>query len=359
MHDQDSHDLTRIVDSLLMLVHEASEYQAEPEVRAILKEAVRALVGARRRLAVAADRYIVAVVGLTNVGKSTLLNALLGLELAPRRNGPCTAAPIEFTFGNELCVTVCYRGSLSRPSWRCEDVEAVHEKLTSLAADTAGRTSLALQQISVKAPVPLLGNGLVIADTPGFGAAQLGEDAGSHESALKSYLQNEISQVFWVVLAEQGIGKREKNFCDEFFADVCDDVIVTGAEDWEANDRQRFRQRYADAFGNRMPRFHFVSGLKGAEARRAKDAEALEAAGIPMLESRIRELADPAGRLAAVQNSLHQLAEDLTFWLARFRDRQRQPLRVWWRPDSWARWRATLSNHPLHKRLTEQLQVTE
>ena len=77
-----------------------------------------------------------------------------------------------------------------------------------------------------------------------------------------------------MVLADEGIGEREMSFCDAFFAEVCDDVVVTGSEDWEPHDRDRFRRRYADSFGARMPRFHFVSGLKGGEARRTHDAQA-------------------------------------------------------------------------------------
>ena len=73
----------------------------------------------------------------------------------------------------------------------------------------------------------LLSHGLVLADTPGFGAAQLGEHTDSHEQAVLAYLQETVSQVFWVVLGEQGIGQREREFYDRFLRDLCDDIIVT------------------------------------------------------------------------------------------------------------------------------------
>jgi GTP-binding protein EngB required for normal cell division len=353
-NDQQS-ELAKIVDELLMLVRESADFQTDDDVRSALLEASRAIATLRRRLAIVSDRYIVAVVGLTNVGKSTLLNALLGAELAPRRNGPCTAAPIEFASGDSLRVTVYHQRSLTRPTWRCPNVEAVHDRLAAVADDAGDLASREIRKVVVEAPIPLLTNGLVIADTPGFGAAQIAEAAGSHEAALKKYLQDDVSQVFWVVLAEQGIGKREKSFHDAFFGEVCDDVIVTGCDDWEAHDKERFQRRFAETFQSRMPRFHFVSGLQGMRARKAADSVGLEAAGITLLETRIRELIDRPGRVAAIQDSLLQLTADLRCWLSEYRDARRGRLKFWWRPDSWSRWSACMPESAIKKRLSAEL----
>ena len=129
--------LTPVVDELLMLCKETAEFQDRQEVRTILLETMRALAVMRHRLNVSGHRYVVAAVGLTNVGKSTLLNALLGDDLAPRRNGPCTAAPIEFVFGDQLRVTAHYRQRLRRPSWVCPTTQILHERLSALADDSA------------------------------------------------------------------------------------------------------------------------------------------------------------------------------------------------------------------------------
>ena len=358
MDNNQQNELAKIVDELLMLVRESADFQADDDVRSVLLEASRAIVTVRRRLAIVSHRYVVAVVGLTNVGKSTLLNALFGAELAPRRNGPCTAAPIEFAYGDSLRVTV-YQRSLTRPTWRCTDVEAVHDRLAAVADDASDLASREIRKVVVESPIPLLTNGLVIADTPGFGAAQSAGAAGSHEAALKKYLQNDVSQVFWVVLAEQGIGKREKSFHDAFFGEVCDDIVVTGCDDWEAHDKERFRRRFADAFQSRMPRFHFVSGLQGMRARQASDSAGLEAAGITLLETRIRELSDCAGRITAIQDALLQLATDLRCWLSDYRDARRGRLKSWWRPDSWSRWSACMPESAIKRRLTTLLESNQ
>ena len=348
-------DLLALVDEFLMLMSDSADYHRRPEVKGILGEARGQLVNIRKRLLLEGKRYVVAVVGLTNVGKSTLLNALLGQELAPRRNRPCTAAPIEFVYDDMLRVTAYHQQSLKRPTWPCASYDQVHERLDQMADDSGAEASRNLKKVEVHVPLPLLCRGLVFADTPGFGAAQAGDAAGTHEEALKDYLKKEVSQVFWVVLAEQGIGKREKSFHDQFFADVCDDVVVTGSEDWDPMDRQRFQRRFAQSFGQRLPAFHFVSGKEGGKARQAEDMEGLERFGIAALERRIQELSDPAGRDAALEQALKQLAEDINFWMGEFRDDRGLPLRGRWRPDRWSYWLVNAPEGELKAFITSQL----
>jgi GTP-binding protein EngB required for normal cell division len=346
--------LRRLVEDLLMLCSESAAYHRHADVRAVLDQAVRTMATYHRRLELAARRYVVAVVGLTNVGKSTLLNALLGSDLAPRRNGPCTAAPIEFVRGPKLRVTAYFRQAASRRAIVCSDTAMLHTQLAAWA-DDRGDIARSIRKVVVELPNDLLAGGLVVADTPGFGAAQTGSDAGSHDAAVEQYLQQDVSQVFWIVLAEQGIGKREMQFHDRFFAEICDDIAVTGCEDWDDRDRERFRQRFMAQFNQRIPAFHFVSGLEGLRSRQSRDAEGLEAAGIPLLEARIRQLADPRGRLTSLSEAIDQLVADLASWLFEFRDERGQALQAWWRPDSWLRWSSAATRHATRQRVHQLL----
>lgn len=344
-----------LADELMILVHETAEYHAaRGAVAAALGDARRGLDTIRRRIERAGGRHAVAVVGLSNVGKSTLLDAILGDEIAPRRNGPCTAFPVEFLHGPEMVVTVHHETRLDRPSWRFEDPRDVRGCLERLNDGEAAAARGGVRRVEVTLPSPLLAGGLVIADTPGFGAGHAEAGAGLHEAALMAYLRRDVGQVFWVVLADQGIGRREVEFRDRFFAEVCDDLVVTGCEDWDSDDRARFRARFSALLGDRAPAFHFVSGLQGLDARRDGDARGLEAAGIAELERRIRGLADPAGRLRAAEEGLVRLAEDLSRWLAEYRDDRGRPPSPWWRPDSWLRW-AAFPPSPLKARLDRAL----
>ncbi len=353
--DMDWAGLLSLTNELLMLVHETELYHKCRRVASALGDARRSLVAIRRRIEQSGRRDVVAVVGLTNVGKSTLLNALLGEEFAPRRNRPCTSIPIEFCHGPSLGVTVYYEERLERPTWRFDTPREVHGCLERLGEGEGGTARGAIRRIEVTLPSPLLAGGLVIADTPGFGAGQVGEAAGSHEAALRGYLERDVTRVFWVVLADQGIGRREVEFRDQFFARVCDDLVITGCEDWDVDDRARFRARYADSFGHRVPAFHFVSGLQGLDARRNADERALEDAGIVELERRIRDLANPEDRLRSASEELVRLTEDLAYWLSGYHDDRSRPLTLWWRPDSWSRWLAIDRPAPLKQSLDRRL----
>lgn len=354
----DTSSYLTIVEEMWMLVKETADYHRHPDVKVVMKEACCALSSMRRRILMSSERYVVAVVGLTNVGKSTLLNALLGGDLAPRRNGPCTVAPIEFAYGDTVSVAAHLQRGLARPKWHCSNTEEIHQHLTQLADESGENARRAVRRVVVTLPHPLLANALVISDTPGFGAAQTNVLESSREESLKKYLQGEVSQVFWVVLADQGIGGCEKRFHGEFFAEVCNDVVVTGCESWDQHDRARFRSRFSNCFANRLLGFHFVSGLKGLEARKAQDPHGLESAGITALESRIRELSDSGGRQRAVREQLLQLASDIVEWFADdFRDEKGRPLKTWWRPDSWIRWeRQSQEGDALAYELCDRLQ---
>ena len=321
-------DLEQLIAELLLFLQESAAYakrRQQPELSNMLEIASRPLLRIHARAQRVRERYVVAVVGLSNVGKSTLINALLGENLAPRRNGPCTACPVEFEAGPSYRMTAYFQGDFRT---KVEDADSANDLQLLLAHYVDRPMSDAerpCSRVVVEIDHGLLRQGLVLADTPGFGAAQLGEVADAHEQSVRAYMAESVAQVFWVVLGEQGIGQAERRFHENWLADLCDDVVVTGGDDWDDHDRQRFRQRYRPLFTDRVPAFHFVG--------RATELD------VEPIAERVRALQESSGRLQAVQTAVLELAAQLGEWLRHWSaDQHSSPLRCW-RQDSWDRLR--------------------
>lgn len=351
-------ELAILVGELMLLFQETADFHRERHghIAKALRGVVESLGRIHRRLTSADRRYVVAFVGAGNVGKSTLLNAVLGCRAAPSRNGPCTAAPIEFQWGDALTVKAHHRQRIERPVWRCSNEDELGQRLANLADDSGAEASQSLEKVVVTLPSEVLRHGLVIADTPGFGAAQSGEAPSAHEEALRDYLKH-ASQVFAVVLAEQGIGRRENSFFQQSLGHVCDDVVVTGSEDWDQEDRRKFRKRFAIEIGGLPPRMHFVSGRDGLRARAEGDAARLKSAGITQLEDHLVLLADTAKRFELLAQRTLQLSVDVGEWLEDQHDERGRPLATRWRPDSWWRWVGVLPDDEFKRQATIALRA--
>lgn len=322
-----------VLDQLLLLVTDTERFhsaqvgrgaqgQHSNAVMAVLAE-FRSMVNTiRNRVVAATQQYVVAFVGAGNVGKSTLLNRLFKNDLAPRRNGPCTACPVEFHFSENYALSIEFFRSLRRPVYPCGNPDDIHQRLTEIADSAGSQSSESIRRVCVTAPLEILrNNGLVIADTPGFGAAQTDGAEGAHEEALKRYLEKDVAQIFWIVLAEQGITKREIGFYKNVLGVRCSDVVVTGSEDYVKEDQDRFRKRFIPLFDSIPPTFHFVSGKTGL--------------GVESLAQRIATI---DGRLVAAFDQIMGLANDLREWFNQFRANYPYHRLIFWNPASWANW---------------------
>ena len=315
--------------NLAVFLREGGDYFAstatpwQKEMLAGYREAEKLAISIHHRSNIGQNRYVVAVVGLGNVGKSTLLNAIFGVDLAPKRNGPCTCLPIEFqrTEGSDFAIEALTDTTrFRRPKTRHPTAEAAQKRLQELA-DEGGEKVGVFDKVIVKVPLPfaspLLDRGVVIADTPGFGATGANGQGARHETLLSDYLTREVSQVFWVVRAMQGIGKADKVFWSTVLQDRCHDLVVTAAEDFDDRDKSRFRTRNVlEILGGPIGlRTHFLSGRDGWKARVEQNAQGLQSSGIAALVVRLSDFGDPKTRGELLNSEFAALMEDFTEWL--------------------------------------------
>jgi GTP-binding protein EngB required for normal cell division len=334
MDDPVSH-AAELAGHLAVLCADSAQVQDIPELRHWLADIAETLRRTRVRLEAASTSVSVAFVGLTNVGKSTLINALFGVELAPRKNGPCTPIAIEYRYGDDFTMRVLPTdgGEVLPFHTPGEILATLSEKLPTIrwfAPDLPPR-------IKIGAPLELLKSGMTLIDTPGFGAAQT-DDGPSHDLALKAFLVRSRASVVWVVNGQQGITAAEKRFHDQHLADLCDHVAVTSCEDWEQRDRERFTKRFGEAMGRRGLSFHFVSGVEGLRAKQKGDQALLARSGVPAIERCLLDATDRVGLASHAISLVHNLLTGLYESLEEFR-----PQRPLWREDSFYRWHALCS----------------
>ena len=257
-------------------------------------------------------RFVVSMVGLTNVGKSTLAHALLRHPVAPRRNGPATAIPVEYEHGPAWTVKTHSLESQAVHAQHFDTAEEVSASLKRLVFDQPEAQASHTARVIVRGPMDLLEGGLVFADTPGYGAAQPHEAGSVHEKRLTSYLQSHVHEVFFCVSGAQCmVGKEEIAFFHAI-RDLCSTVIVTK---WDSDSEQReaemreYRARFAHLFP--MCGFLFVEAKWAIQGRQSEDVRQVEASHVDALRNVILQRASVEARRAGLKNQITAAWDDL------------------------------------------------
>lgn len=252
--------LAHLVQSTLDAREHTVPPAAVPVLREFLLRHVLPLLHRERRAA--ETPYRIALVGLTNVGKSTLLQCLLGERVAPAANRPMTAAPVWYRHAPQWSVELeaglrTRRIDAASP----EEVYGILERST--AEGGAGeRVSWAV----VGGPMALLSEGLELADTPGFGSAHAdGDDA--HDAALERLLESGVHEACFVVSAggdRWAIGTAEAAAYRSLVEAGCCRTVLVNKWTGSFEDEEEYRRRYEALLPG--AEFHFTNArraLKG------------------------------------------------------------------------------------------------
>lgn len=279
-------------------------------------------------------RYVISMVGLTNVGKSTLAHALLRHPVAPRRNGPATSIPVEYQHGDEWLTKTCHLDSRTVQIEHFNSPQALAPSLQRRVFDVSDEESGRIERVLVSGPMDLLEGGLVFADTPGFGAVQPEETQGSHQTRLSAYVHQHVHEVLFCVSGANCAVKTEEVDFFRAIRELCSTVVVT-KWDGEPDTRDREMQAYKAQFAHLFPLcgFMFIEAKWAIEGQDKGTPGKLEASGVNELRSFIRQRASNDGRRSALCQQIVDAWEDLL-------ELVREPLResclpsVPWRQDA-------------------------
>lgn len=119
----------------------------------------------RRRERLLADEFHLAAVSEFSNGKSTLINALLGIDLLPTHRRPLTATVVRIAYGESPEVRITFkdgRRAVSTPD------DADLRKVLNHFCTTFTDEAKAVEDVLIRYPLALCRHGMVLLDTPGL-----------------------------------------------------------------------------------------------------------------------------------------------------------------------------------------------
>ena len=125
------------------------------------------------RSRLAHGRLHLAVIGEFNRGKSTFINGLIGMQLLPTSVLPITAVPTRIMYGPELSCTIRFFTKKPDILIRASRENIASALLKYVAEEYNPKNHFGVGSVEVFVPSPLLENGTVLIDTPGFGSTYL------------------------------------------------------------------------------------------------------------------------------------------------------------------------------------------
>lgn len=231
-----------------------------------------------RRLA--EDRFTVVVAGRFNRGKSSLMNAVLGMDRLPTGVIPLTSVITSVRYGTSERVFLDYYGSRLRG-------EAKLAELPELVTEKGNPGNIKrIQGAEIQLPAEILRRGFFFVDTPGLGSA-IFENSQTTEQFIP-----EIDVLILVTSYESPLTEDEIRFLRHASMSVRAAFIVVNKHDTASPEtRQEILDYVASTAGNVLDgktiKPFSVSARDGLAAKQANDIEALKASGILAFEEEL------------------------------------------------------------------------
>ncbi|WP_167755563.1 dynamin family protein [Vitreimonas flagellata] len=281
------------------------------DLRTLRKHALElGLSGVAREIASVLDRleknkFAVAVVGEFKRGKSTFINALLGVSVLPTDVLPCSAALNRVTYSIEKRVTVTYKDG------RVEDIpyDSLPSYVTKLTEQSEA-VAATLAEATVYYPSPYCQNNVDVIDTPG-----LNEDQAM--TAVTLGVLPQVDAAIMVIMAQSPFSDFEREFLEDRLLSV--DLgrvifVVNGLDRLNSPDeakrllegvegriKRNVFERAKRQFGADSneyetylrkigaPKVFGLSAREAIEAKKSGDTQRLERSGFPQFELQLEK----------------------------------------------------------------------
>jgi Dynamin family len=252
----------------------------------------------------ARGRFNVSVLGEFKRGKSTLVNALLGLDLMPTGVLPLTAVATEVVYGTPGGTVVHTDGSTDEI-----DLSRLSDYVTE-AGNPANERQV--RRVEARAPAALLRPGIVLVDTPGIGSVFRHD-----EVAARALL--EADGAILVLSADAPLSEEERKLLTTLSDRRSPTFFVLNRADHlsqaELDQVTRFVSDALDAELGRKERLWRVSARAALEARlrgeEPNDAEGVEFAGFSQAFNSFVRLDLVQARIATARSELARLAHEV------------------------------------------------
>lgn len=326
-----------LLGELMMLFHESAEFHRlrEPAVQAHLLRAANSLVALNRRAYWVQERYVVAVAGTSDRGRTCVLRSLIEGAFQSDPVLASSGTTVELRYG-----TLPRFREIRQPPGTpySEAFQTNAELLAALARRAAERNGAPPEErcckLEIQAPLPILSRGLIILLLGAF------EDEGTEavEAKRSDPPLDGVNQTIWCLAADECFVAEQPSPRLKPVADVCDDVVLIGRGLADETLEASCRRAIDGWFTKRAPRFH----LAAADTLPDDDRQAVAGEGdvwaARYLVAYLNLLSTLDGRRSDAGKALLTLASDTGEWLRLYRTSSGQGLPAWWPSDSWIRW---------------------
>jgi ribosome biogenesis GTPase A len=259
-------------------------------------------------------RFYVACVGQFKRGKSTLINALIGVPVVPTGVIPVTAVPTVIRFGERMSARI----RLNDGVWNEISVAELKQYVTE---EFNPENKKGIQGAEAFVPSPLLSSGMCIVDTPGLGSVFTGNSA-----ATQAFIPH-IDAALVVVGADPPLAGEELTLVEAVGKQVPDLILVLNKADRTTDEERAAAATFTrQLLHKRLQRE--IGPVFEISAQERTENRGLERDWNKLVDA-LHRLVDGSGHQlvgAAGERGLQRLSEQLLAIIGEGRDALRRPI---------------------------------